>query len=472
MSYEIRADYSKQWLLPPALEDFVPQGHPARLVRDLVDAMDLKDLGFKTRTAPDGRPNYAMDLLLKVFLYGYLNSIRKLRKLERACRENLALVWLTGMNYPDHNTLWRFFRDNRKAIRAVYKRSLKFAIDQDLVEVVLHAVDGTKILAQGSTDAIRSKKKLTEMLEELDAVVEEVMKQIEESGDEEGAEFELPEGWRDDALRREQIREVLDRMEVEQCDKLHPLEREARLMKTRSHVGLGYNAQIVVDAGSGLIVAQDVVNDQNDVQQLVPMLEQVEENLGQCAETSLGDGGYSSAAQLARAEEHNYSVLVNEGLPADDTPEGRFHASKFVLDEQRNMMVCPEGKDLKFERMQEKGRGEVVRLYRGKQCKQCPVRSQCTDDPRGRSVGLGRFYEALQRQRQKRASQESRALLKRRKEIVEKSFGYIKEVLGFRRFDVAREDGPRTQWSLISTVHNIGMLLPQWRSGRFVLCPG
>lgn len=472
MSYEIRADYTKQWLLPPALEDFVPAGHPARLVRDLVDAMDLGELGFTARTAVEGRPSYAMDLLLKVWLYGYLNGIRKLRKLERGCRENLSLVWLTGMNYPDHNTLWRFFRDNRKAIRSVYKRVLRFAVEQNLVDVVLHAIDGTKILAQGSTDAIRNKKKLSEILGQLDAAVEEVMEQIEQSAQQAGAEYELPEGWCDDAQRREHVRELLNRMEVEECEKLHPLEPEARLMKTRSHVGLGYNGQIVVDAGSGLIVAQELVNDQNDFQQLTPMLEQVEDNIGRSAEENIGDGGYSSAVQLARAEERNYSVLVNEKLPEDDAPEGRCHASKFALDEQRDILVCPQGKELKFERMQEKARGEVVRLYRGTQCKTCPVRSACTSDPRGRSVGLGRFHGALQRQRQKRESEQSRQLLKLRKEIVEKAFGFIKEVLGFRRFDVAGHDGARTQWSLICTVHNIAKLLPLWRSGRLVLCSG
>jgi transposase len=454
------------------LEDFVPAGHPARLVRELVDAMDLAELGFSVRTSVDGRPNYAMDLLLKVWLFGYLNGIRKLRKLERACRENLSLVWLTGMNYPDHNTLWRFFRDNRKAIRAVYKRVLRFAVEQQLVEVVLHAIDGTKILAQGSTDAIRSKEKLAEVLGQLDQAVEEVMEQMERSAQEGGAEYELPENWRDDARRREQIRELLGRMEVEECNKIHPQEPDARLMKTRGHgVALGYNAQAVADAGSGLIVAADVVNDQNDFRQLVRMMEQVEENVGGCAEQTLGDGGYASAAELDRAEQRQYEVLVNERFPKDEhDPEGKYHASKFMHDEQRDCLVCPQGKELKFERMQSKGEsGEVVRLYRGKECGSCPVRSECSKDPRGRSVGLGRFHGALQRQRQKRALEENQPLLKRRKGIIEHVFGYIKEVLQLRRFDVSRLDGVRTQWALICTAYNIMKLLPMWRTGRLIL---
>jgi transposase len=110
-----------------------------------VDAVDLQELGFQQREAEEGRPSYAADLLLKVWLYGYFHKIRATRPLEKACMNDIGLLWLTGLEKPDHNTLWRFWRDNKKAIRRVFKETLQMAAKAKLTGLILHAVDGTKI---------------------------------------------------------------------------------------------------------------------------------------------------------------------------------------------------------------------------------------------------------------------------------------------------------------------------------------
>jgi transposase len=121
----IYADYQTLFLLPPALEDWIPAAHPARFVCAFVDALALEQLGFKPQPCLNGRPPYANEILLKVWLYGYLNKIRTARQLEKACYDSISLLWLTGMSHPDHNTLWRFWRDNKDAFHNVFKQSVK-----------------------------------------------------------------------------------------------------------------------------------------------------------------------------------------------------------------------------------------------------------------------------------------------------------------------------------------------------------
>jgi len=471
MSYEMRADYSTAWLFPPRLEEWVAADHPARLIRELVDAMDLPGLGFSPRRALDGRPNYAADLLLKVWLYGYLNGIRHTRKLERACREHVSLLWLTGLHAPDHNTLWRFWCEQREALRQVFKRVVQFALKANLVEVVLHAVDGTKIAAQASKEALRSREGLEQMFSQLDSAVEEVMEEVEAAEATASGEYRLPPDWEDEARRREQVRELLGELDASGRERIHPLEREARLMKTRGQgIAPAYNAQIVVDGGGGLIVAEEVTTDESDNRQLVAMMEAAQAVVGKAAEETVADGGYYAPAELAKAAQRGYSVLVNEGAqraPAEGSPGSEFHASRFHYDPERDCCVCPRGVALAFEKQRPaREHRDELRVYRCHSYGDCPVRWQCSKDRRGRSIELGIHHAVVLAQRRKQQRPEKRDLLARRKCIVEAPFATIKEAMGFRRWTMAGLAQVRTQWAMVCTAFNLLKLYPRWVAGQ------
>ncbi len=128
MSNEIRADYSQQFLFPPSLDDWVPKDHPARFVSLFVDSLDLNALGFKKRKSKKGRSNYSNDLLLKVWLFGFFERIYSSRTLEKACRVQLPFLWLTGLNYADHNTIWRFFNKNSNILKHLFSQSVHVAL--------------------------------------------------------------------------------------------------------------------------------------------------------------------------------------------------------------------------------------------------------------------------------------------------------------------------------------------------------
>jgi transposase len=168
---QIIADYKQVFLLPPCIEDWVGPDHPARFIRDFVDSMSLKELGFRVPDSETGRPAYSADLLLKAWLYGYFSRIRSSRKLEKGCMENMGLIWLTAMHGPDHNTLWRFWRDNRKVFKRVFKQSVQVAVKAELIGMAVHAVDGTKIVAGASREKFKNQDQLERMLENLDKYV-------------------------------------------------------------------------------------------------------------------------------------------------------------------------------------------------------------------------------------------------------------------------------------------------------------
>ncbi len=200
MSQEIRAQYDQVYILPPCLEDWIGKDHPARFIRAFVDETDLKGLGFKERKSEDGRPSYAPDLLLKVWLYGYLQRIYSTRSLERACREHMSLIWLTGMHAPDHNTLWRFWRDNKEPLRRVFGQAIKIALSWDMIGLVLHAVDGTRIRADVSQNGAWHREDLVKLCERLEEAIDEAEKQVEASEREEIGEYRLPENLQGSAL--------------------------------------------------------------------------------------------------------------------------------------------------------------------------------------------------------------------------------------------------------------------------------
>jgi transposase len=464
MSYEIEANYEKQWLFPPSLEELLGGDHPARMIRAFVEQQDLESLGFKTRKSEEGRPSYSSGLLLKVWLYGYVTANRSCRGLERACLDQIGMLWLTGMNSPDHTTLWRFWRDNQKGIRKLFKQLLQIALSLDLVGLVLHAVDGTKIMSQASAENGLHRSRLEQKLKRLDEAIDEIMKQTEQISAEEDGECRLPEGLQKQEQLKKRIQEQLNLLNQKERDHLNPGDEDARVMKCRSENRFAYNAQAVADEASRLIVAAEVVTDESDNYQLVPMLDQVEENLGRVAEETVADAGYKAITGLAAAEEKNYSVMVNLAEPQDEP----YHASRFTYDKEKDQCICPRGERLEFERTKERDKVEpyLARVYHCKNYLQCPVRWQCSSSKTGRTVQIHPNHDALVRQREKHKDEAMRALLKRRCMIIEPVFGWGKQCMGFRRWTVRGLEKVKTQWLLMCTAINLRLLHKHWVSGK------
>jgi transposase len=403
--------------------------------------------------ASEGRPPYSSSVLLKVWLFAYLNKIRSSRALERACHENVALLWLSGLLYPDHNTLWRFWTTNQKAIGELFRHTVRVACRMGLVDMVLNAVDGTKIQAVCSGRSGWSKETVEELLAALEPEIEQMEQQIQQTGTPEGSTYQLPSELADKKRLREQLQLVRSQMKQIDRGQLHPQEPEARRMPCEGRNRFGYNAQAVADSKAGVVVAAELTNQEQDGGLAVAMLEQAQANTGQKAQRTVADSGYGGAQDLAQAQAAGHELIAP---PAQGSKRAAhpYHASHFEYDELKDVCVCPQGKELKLERITDKADRGLVRVYRC-EVANCPVKNLCTKDRQGRMIELGQHHKLVTQQREKLARPDIQALWRRRQVIIEPVFATIKELLGFRRWTLRGLARARTQWLWLCSIVNL-----------------
>jgi hypothetical protein len=238
-------------------------------------------------------------------------------------------------------------------------------------------------------------------------------------------------------------------------------EPEADVMKLRGgRKEFGYSAQVVVDAKSRIIVAQDVVPDANDQKQLVPMMKKAEETVGRKADVTVADSGYHTGSAIAEAEKAAFSVLVNEPR-SPKREDGDFDLSnrQFKYDEAANTCQCPTGPmlDLEYDKQINK-QGLPVKVFRCHH-KECPLAKVCSQDKRGRVIEIAGHRSAVERQRAKRQQPENRSLLKQRGALVEQPFADIKSVRGFWRFTRRGLEKVRQQWALVCVTYNLRRIM-------------
>jgi hypothetical protein len=296
------------------------------------------------------------------------------------------MIWLCGNRAPDHNTLWRFFHRNRKALRLVFKQTVRVAVKAELVGFVLHALDGTKVQAHAANRSGHHRKALEKALAALDERIDVIEAAVVEAQAQEGAESQtaLPERLQSAQQLRETIQQALAELDAEQTGHLNPHDRDARVMKCpdRNMNTFAYNNQAVVDEDSRLIVAERTTQEATDLRLLAGMVQQVEDECGQAAETTVADAGYAASAPLHKAQQAEHHVLVNLPKPLQRDPTNLLKAANFNFDAEHNVVICPLGETLEYTHTRwHKGKEEYLRAYRCRN-RDCPLRAQCSKDPK------------------------------------------------------------------------------------------
>ena len=424
-------------------------------------------------TEPDGEalgaPAYHPRALLSVWLYGFMTGMRSSRKLEAACRDQVPYLWLTGWQHPDHNTLWRFYQAHRQAMRKLLKRTVATAVELGLVDLAVQALDGTKVGANAAGDRTHDSAGLRRLLDRTEAAVAELEAQNE--GGDDPAPPRLPGQLQTARALRQQVRDALTRLaQHEELNKVNLTDEDARLMKGRSGIIIGYNAQTMVsplapeaNGGGVLITAADVGNSAADSGQLVPMLELAEEVTGERSPVTLADGGYHTASNMGAGERRGQRLAMAERYQAE--VQGPYFKDHFEYDPATDSYICPHGHRLPFRGLRQSPLtgSRSMRVYAASRtsCRSCPALGTCTRDKHaGRALWVGPFDVLLPRHRQWMQTDEARVLYRRRKELSEPTFGILKDQMSARRFLLRGLANVRAEFALLATAFNLRTL---WR---------
>ena len=280
-----------------------------------------------------------------------MTGVRSSRKLEAACRDQIPFLWLTGWQHPDHNTLWRFYQAHRSAMRGLLKHTVRTAVEVGLVDLAVQAVDGTKIAGNAAGDQTYDMAKLERLLARTEEAIGDLEAQNEGGGD--PPPPRLPTELQQAQVLRERNQHAMNRLAQDhRLTRVNLTDGDAQLMKGRQGIMPASNAQAIASpvaqsSGDGmLITAADVVDSAADSGQLVPMLEQAEEMIGEPVPVTLADGGYHTAANLAAGEQRGDLLVMPERyLPGVQDP---YFKDKFVYDPATDTYLCPQGQRLPF----------------------------------------------------------------------------------------------------------------------------
>ena len=463
------------WLLPPSLDELLSEDHPARFVAAFVDGLStatLAELAIDREGEALGAPAYHPCALLSVWLYGFMTGVRSSRKLEAACHDQIPLLWLTGCQQPDHNTLWRFYRAHRPAMCRLLKETVAIAVGIGYVDLALQALDGTKVAANAAGDQTYDAAGLARLMERTEAAIAALEAQNQTNDD--ASPAPMPPELRRAHSLKERVQEAKERLAQEQHRRVNLTDGDAQLMKGRQGIMPAYNAQAMVSpvgTESGerrgmLITAVDVVDDPTDYAQLAPMLEETEEVTGVRGSTVLADAGYHSGANLEAGHERGQTLVIPERPRGGE--RGVYFKDHFVFDEATDSYRCPEGQVLPFRGMRKANGKTPVRLYRAPRavCRTCPAFGVCTKDKHsGRALWISPNDNRLRQHRTWMETEEASLLYSLRKGLIEPVFGIIKEQLGARRFLLRGLENVKAEFALLATAFNLRTLWKRWATG-------
>jgi len=454
----IQGEYRGQGtLLPESLDDYVSDTNPVRVVDVFVDELDLVNLGFEGVIPADtGRPAYHPAILLKIYIYGYLNRIQSSRRLEREAQRNVELMWLTGRLMPDFKTIANFRKDNGKAIRGVCRQFVVLCQQLGLFSEALVAIDGSKFKAVNNRDRNFTSAKLRRRMEEIESSINRYLTALDTADRQEPSVAQVKAERLHDKIaalkaKMQELKEVEVQLNKTPDKQISLTDPDARSMKTRGTGMVGYNVQTAVDAKHHLIVAHEVTNDGVDRDQLSSMAKHARAAMGVEELSAVADRGYFKGEEILACHEAGITVFVPKALTSGAIAAGRFGKDDFIYDASANEYRCPAGQSLIW-RFSSVEKGLKLHRYWSSHCQSCMLKKRCTPSSERR---VSRWeHESVVEAMQSRLDQ-APEMMRIRRQTVEHPFGTLKSWMGATHFLTRTLGRVSTEMSLHILAYNL-----------------
>jgi transposase len=432
-------DRGQSTLFPECLEDWLGEDNPVRVIDVFVEELDLAGLGFSgVDPEATGRPSYHPSVLLKLYIYGYLNRVQSSRRLEREAGRNVEVMWLTGRLVPDHKTIADFRKDNGPAMRKVCARFVELCREMGLIAQASVAIDGSKFKAVNNRDKNFTRAKVERRRAQLEESVARYLSQLDTADRQEPSEAL--------GIKTDRLKEKLAKLE-EEMEKLAAIEKQmlaapdqqisltdpdSRSMATsgRGSGVVGYNVQVAVETEHHLIVTHEVTNSGSDRAQLANVAKQAKAVLQTETLEAVADRGYFNSPEILACHEAGITVTLPKPMTSGAKSDGRFGKQDFVYIADQDVYRCPAGERLTYRYTNEED-GKVLRRYWTTACPECLLKSQCTKGPERRITRWE--HEHVLEAVQQRLDANPKAMRQRR-ETVEHPFGTMKARMGATHF--------------------------------------
>jgi len=494
-------------LLPPNLEDLIPEGHLVRVVNEMIEELDLEPLIRQYKGG--GTSAYHPRMLLKVMIYAYTQRTFSSRQIAKALRENINYLWLSGMNQPDHRTINRFRGEvMREVVEEVFYGIIEQLLDRGYIDLERYFVDGTKIEANANKYSFvwrKSTKKYKAGLQEKVRTLLGEIDEIEAAEEEAYGEKDLAEVGEGKEINSDELKKAAERineklkkepknkklkkakrdLEKDYIPREEKYEQQEKKFKGRNSYSKtdedatfmrmkedhmrngqlkpGYNIQMGTE--NQFVLCYSIHQRAGDTSCLKDHMEKLKNWLGEYPETLTADAGYGSEENYAYLQQKQITAYVKYNTFHYEQKKRYkkkkpYRTENFTYLAQEDRYVCPQGQKLSYlytkKYVSDNGYVSNRRIYECSGCQGCPVKSECTKSKYNRRLDIG--VELLKMKKTAHDNLESpqgKEMRSRRPIEVESVFGRLKQNWGFRRFLLRGKEKVKTEWGILCIAHNI-----------------
>ena len=445
-------------LFPESLEDYIADDNAIRIVDAFVDKLMLKDLGFQgAEPSETGRPGYQPAVMLKIYIYGYLNRIHSSRRLERESHRNVELIWLTGRLMPCFKSIASFRKDNRQAIRRVCLEFVGVCRELELFSATLVAIDGSKFKAVNSRDKNFTRRSVKIRIKKTQANIDRYLAKLD-AADKEEPEIaavtatELKQKIASMEAKMDELKGYEAEVDAHPDQQVSVTDEDARSMKKAGGGSIvGYNVQTAVDSKHHLIAVHEVTNATSDRSQLSSMAGKASEALDAKDLMVLADPGYYKGEEIVDCYEAGITALVPKVDTSGKRGKGQYTRADFIYDARKDEYVCPAKERMTY-RFTTEEKGKQLRAYWTDGCGSCALKAKCTT---GKERRIKRWEKEHILEKADALLKKNPDAMRQRKRLVEHPYGTIKHWMGSTHFLMKRLPNVQAEMSLHVLAYNL-----------------